>query len=199
MPPHKEPNWLVAMDWFGVCNPELTKEFIKGFGLDEVQRAEMARLNGMSELSQISTPDLHLAYGEMVGLSGPEVTEWFTSFESYDSSLMEFLSHLRGSRMKVVILSNAGSDHCANLEKMGIGNFVDAIYVSADVGSRKPEPAFFEHAMERMGSQANTTYFFDDSSGHVEAARALGIHAYEYPDYGDMSPLIRALEDDGLL
>ena len=45
------------------------------------------------------------------------------------------------------------------------------------MGLRKPEAAAFAHTVKEIGISAQRILFFDDSLGHVEAARACGLQA----------------------
>ncbi len=46
---------------------------------------------------------------------------------------------------------------------------------SCEVGLTKPDPAIFRLTLERLGVDAGEVLFVDDTPGHVEVARALGI------------------------
>lgn len=53
----------------------------------------------------------------------------------------------------------------------------DLVVDSSQVGMRKPDPAIFRLALERLGGVApECTVFLDDSEGNVRAARSLGMH-----------------------
>ena len=54
----------------------------------------------------------------------------------------------------------------------------DVIVDSSDVGVRKPNPAIFAVALERLGGVApGAAVFLDDAPGNVEGARLAGLHA----------------------
>ncbi len=54
----------------------------------------------------------------------------------------------------------------------------EVVVDSCEVGVRKPDPAIFSLALDRLGGIApDRAVFLDDAPGNVEAARALGIHA----------------------
>lgn len=49
---------------------------------------------------------------------------------------------------------------------------------SSDVGVRKPDPAIFAVALERLGGVAPAAaVFLDDAPGNVDGARRAGLHA----------------------
>jgi epoxide hydrolase-like predicted phosphatase len=53
----------------------------------------------------------------------------------------------------------------------------DVVVDSCDVGLRKPDPAIFRLTCERLGVAPEVAVFLDDTRRHVEAARAVGLHA----------------------
>jgi putative hydrolase of the HAD superfamily len=54
----------------------------------------------------------------------------------------------------------------------------DAIVDSCEEGVRKPDPAIFRTALERLGvTDPTRVIFLDDFEGNLVAARALGMHA----------------------
>ena len=65
------------------------------------------------------------------------------------------------------------SDFCALFEK---------VYLSHELGLRKPHPEVFTHILEEQGLKANETLFIDDSIQHVEGAIKAGLHAHHLTD-----------------
>ena len=51
------------------------------------------------------------------------------------------------------------------------------VFVSHEMGLRKPEAAAFAHIAKQIGVPAERILFLDDSLGHVKAARACGLQA----------------------
>jgi putative hydrolase of the HAD superfamily len=62
------------------------------------------------------------------------------------------------------------------LERVGLAPLVDAVVTSAAVGSRKPDPAIFTHALALAGTAAAQARHVGDSLAEdVAGARACGI------------------------
>jgi putative hydrolase of the HAD superfamily len=59
---------------------------------------------------------------------------------------------------------------------------VDAVVESARVGFRKPEPAFYEHALELLGVGADETVLLDDLGVNLKPARAMGMTTIKVVD-----------------
>ena len=52
------------------------------------------------------------------------------------------------------------------------------MYLSYEVGMRKPDAEIFELVLSENNLDPNETLFIDDSIQHIEAAKKLGIHTY---------------------
>ena len=77
--------------------------------------------------------------------------------------------------------------------KSPIDSFDQAkIYVSHEIGARKPEAAAFRAVVADMGMAPQRILFFDDIAENVAGARACGIAAVQVRTAGDVE---RALED----
>ena len=81
----------------------------------------------------------------------------------------------RAAGTRVAIVSNC--DHITRpvLENLALEAEVDALVLSCDVGSLKPDALIFEQALARIGATAAEALFVDDQAAYLEGARALGI------------------------
>jgi HAD superfamily hydrolase (TIGR01509 family) len=79
-----------------------------------------------------------------------------------------------------------------DLDRMGLGRYLDATVFSSEVGVRKPDPRIFQEALERLGVEPGETVFvgdrlYDDVSG-AQAAGMRAVHTRQFrqeddPDY----------------
>ena len=67
-----------------------------------------------------------------------------------------------------------------------IVNELEDVIVSGRLGITKPDPAIFEHLLNRHGLDPSETIFVDDSRANVEAAQKLGMHAILFEDAGTL-------------
>jgi FMN phosphatase YigB (HAD superfamily) len=70
------------------------------------------------------------------------------------------------------------------------------VFVSHEIGHRKPDAAAFRHVLEAIGVPAPTALLFDDLLPNIEAARALGMQAVQVHGPQDVR---QALLERGLL
>jgi len=107
-------------------------------------------------------------------------------------AMIDFLRQLRqpctpGNRILAYLLSNESRELMAyRIPKFGLGPLFDAFLVSAYIGLRKPEPAFFTRALEISQRRPEQCVFIDDREENVAAAQKLGIHSIrlESPQQG---------------
>lgn len=64
-------------------------------------------------------------------------------------------------------------------------------FASGEVGLRKPDAAFYDLVLQRVGLSARDVFFVDDKRENVEAAQALGIHGLVYTGMADLELAIK--------
>ena len=80
------------------------------------------------------------------------------------------------SRYGIALLTNDVSEWSKYLRGYhGIEPFIDAAFVSGDLGVRKPDPRIYSIALETLGVRPNECLFIDDYPERVGAACELGI------------------------
>lgn len=104
---------------------------------------------------------------------------WQAIFVDVRAEVLEIMHQLRRQGNRVVILSNTNNLHTQYWPQQFplVEQAVDALYLSQDLGMRKPEPAIYHEVLKREQTRADLTVFFDDVPANIEAARAVGIEA----------------------
>ena len=102
--------------------------------------------------------------------------------------MLPALAALRARGLRMVVVSNANGTLRAHLDRLGLTPRFDFVLDSADEGVEKPDPRFFEIALERSGAVRETTihvgdlYYVD-----VVGARAAGLRGVLL-DEGNLRP-----------
>ena len=85
----------------------------------------------------------------------------------------------------IYLLSNTNPIHIdAFKKKMGtvqwikFCNLFDKMYLSHEVGLRKPNAAIFEYILKKQNLKAHEVFFIDDSSEHIKGANKLGVKTH---------------------
>ncbi|HRN61730.1 MAG TPA: HAD-IA family hydrolase [Luteimonas sp.] len=69
--------------------------------------------------------------------------------------------------------------------------FEGRVLCSGALRVRKPDPAVFALALERLGWEATGTLFVDDAFANVQAARRIGLHAETVTDARSLGRVLR--------
>ncbi|MEV0291993.1 HAD family phosphatase [Nocardia sp. NPDC050710] len=96
-----------------------------------------------------------------------------------DTAMFELVGDLREAGIRVGMLSNSWA---GTYPRDLIDALLDPIVISAEVGLRKPDPAIFELAVDRLGMRPDQVLFVDDSMDNVAGARRAGLRALLHTD-----------------
>jgi HAD superfamily hydrolase (TIGR01509 family) len=123
--------------------------------------------------------DIEVSDEELVRFLEAEHAAWQPA-RQLASTTHALLESLRGRGLKLGLVSNAFDPPDLlhrDLAQLGIAERVDAAVFSSEIGRRKPDPAIFRHALERLGVAAERTLFVGDTlATDVAGADALGMH-----------------------
>lgn len=97
------------------------------------------------------------------------------------------------SKLPVALMTNATSKLNQDLESLGIADLFDHVINASEIGSVKPEPEIYLHALKIARIDPHEAFFTDDMPENVEAAERLGYvgHVFETPE-GLRTALARA-------
>lgn len=91
---------------------------------------------------------------------------------------LDLIDAVRG-RLPCYALSNTNDAHLRHMQAEFahvLGRF-DRVFVSHEIGHRKPQPQSFAHVVQAIGVPAAQVLFFDDLQENVLAARQSGLQA----------------------
>ena len=96
-----------------------------------------------------------------------------------EPSMLDVLRTARAAGVRTGLLSNSwGLDY----ERDGWDTLFDAVVISGEVGLRKPDPAIYSLAAERMELPPEQIVFVDDLRPNVRAAVAVGMVGVQHVD-----------------
>ncbi len=114
------------------------------------------------------------------------VTAWNAMLLQIDPKKVEQLTELR-KKYPVYLLSNTNEIHIGvayrRWEKtMGqpIHNYFNKIYLSHEVGIRKPNKEIFELVCTENDLNPSRTLFIDDTEQHIRGAEKIGLQTYHH-------------------
>ena len=93
-------------------------------------------------------------------------------WEYVPDAVLPALEALRQRGLRLVVVSNANGTLRGHLDRLGLTSRFDVVLDSADEGVEKPDPRFFEIALEKSGARKDTTIHVGDCTTSTWSARA---------------------------
>ena len=91
------------------------------------------------------------------------------------NDIIEFLEKLKAKGVKMGIATATGEPALeAVLEKSNMLHYFDAIYSTYTVGAAKTEPKVYDVVLEKLGTDKETTWIFEDALYAATTAKANG-------------------------
>lgn len=117
---------------------------------------------------------------------------WGAIFVEAIEPTVEAIAQVK-DRIPVYAFSNSNAAHHAVWSRRfapALAHF-RKVFVSSDLGLRKPERAAFEAIAREIGVPSQHILFFDDTRENVEGARAAGLHAVHVRGPLDVAQALR--------
>ena len=99
---------------------------------------------------------------------------WLAHFRPIPA-MWQVAAELRSMGIRTGILSNTQTSHVRLMQGMGFLHEFAPVILSCEVGLRKPEPAIFRYALQRLALPAHQVAYVDDVPEYVAAATTLGL------------------------
>jgi len=110
---------------------------------------------------------------------------WEESISGVIPGSIEILKQLKTKKYPLYGLSNWSAETFSRAQHMyDFFELFDDMVISGEVKMIKPNPAIFEHALQKFGKQASECVYIDDSLANVQQANKLGFTAihFQSPD-----------------
>lgn len=104
-------------------------------------------------------------------------TGWQAVFVALRKEVVDIMHKLREQGHRVVVLSNTNRLHTTYWPEQypEIQAAADHIYLSQEMGMRKPEARIYQQVLAHEGFSAEDSVFFDDNADNIAGAEQLGI------------------------
>lgn len=161
---------LERWSYYSGANPDTLESLFKpDFCYEQHERGEIE--------AKAYFASLRTSFG--VTLSDEQFEDgWNAIFLGEITQTVELLKRLEG-KVRLYAFSNTNTTHKLFWSKeysSALAPF-ERIFVSSDMGKRKPEREAFVHVAAEVGLELEEMMFFDDTEENVLAARALGMSA----------------------
>ena len=120
---------------------------------------------------------------------------WNAMLLDLPENRLELIQSLK-KEYSIYLLSNTNTIHLdAFKKKLGkvkwikFYNLFDKMYLSHEMGLRKPNAAIFEYILKEQNLKAQEVFFIDDSPEHIEGANKLGIKTHHLKNGEEIATL----------
>jgi len=154
------------------------REFCATWGLPDGSHAELVAADddGMRDRGELlaGVRERHALDASVDDLVEAYHTDYPAQFIFPDASRTA-LRRLRSSGWKVAVVTNGPRFQERKLEVTGLGDEVDAVCVSAVIGSWKPGPGIFAEAARRCGSELEGWMVGDSAAADIRGGQGVGL------------------------
>jgi epoxide hydrolase-like predicted phosphatase len=137
---------------------------------DPEARDLLARL----ETGALTPAEFEWAFAVLLDVSHPRLLQRMFGGMEPDTAMIDGVRALRRPGVRIGLLSNSVGNAAAYDREL-LEELFDAWVISSEVGLRKPDPAIYELAAERLGLPPAACVLVDDLPGNLKPARALGM------------------------
>jgi epoxide hydrolase-like predicted phosphatase len=181
----------LLMDWGGVLTTDVFASFAafceaEGLRPDSVRDAFMKdplarELLADFESGRLPDAEFEAKFGAVLEVREPAglIGRLFGTLVG-NTELIDAVAGFRAAGVRTGLLSNSWGTATYPVDELH--RLFDVLVISGEHGIRKPEPAIYALAVERMGMPAEQLVFVDDLPGNLKPARALGIHTILHRD-----------------
>ncbi len=168
---------IIIFDCFGVLYDEVTPQwFQRYFGAEEgAQRKPEYFIP--ADLGTLEEEQLWEQLAALVHRSADAIRQEFNELARPRKEVLAYARELSASH-KIILGSNACAPWQRRIfERDGVTDLFDHLFISSEMGIRKPDRAFFEHILDALGVEAESILFIDDKERNIIAAREVGMDA----------------------
>jgi epoxide hydrolase-like predicted phosphatase len=180
----------LLMDWGGVLTTDLFEAFAtfcdaEGLAPDAIRdlfaRDPAGReLLADFECGRLLDEDFEQRLGALLGVGHAGLIARLFGAAGANHELLDAVAGYRKAGVRTGLLSNSWGPTSYPADQLP--RLFDVLVISGEQGIRKPEPAIYALAIERMGRPADQLVFVDDLRGNLKPARALGVHTIHHVD-----------------
>lgn len=183
----------IIFDCYGVLYPQAYGDyFVQHAAAFSGARHLIEELGEKVDLGQINRAEYFRTLGHVAGIDPRLMQAEIDERLRPDLALVAFIGRLKPS-YKIGLLSNAGPEEIEIVYRDRLDGLFDAVTVSYEAGTTKPDPAIFLTCAERLAMPPKSCLFVDDSAGNIAGAREVGMQTVHYPQFGAIPPELWAL------
>lgn len=157
-------------------SPQMTGGFFRGLFND--------CLLGKAQLSEVLPA--YLQEWNWTGSVDGFIATWLQHDHVIDHRLVDAIQHLRQNGLKCCLATNQECNRAEYMSTaMGFQAAFDGLFFSCEMGSQKPDAAFYQHIEKMLALEKEAILLWDDLEINVMAAREFGWKAELYTGFSD--------------
>jgi putative hydrolase of the HAD superfamily len=183
----------LILDFGGVVTTDLYAEMSafcvrEGLAPDAVVRVLRDTAEGRAaikavEAGTISQREYEVIIGRLLGVDDRGLLTRALRGLRPRPEILELIQRARSAGIRVALLSNSwGDGEYDPYDGYDLDAMFDAIVISGETGMRKPDPAIYLLAADKLGVRPQECVFADDTAANLPAARALGMATVHFTD-----------------
>jgi putative hydrolase of the HAD superfamily len=191
----------LLVDYGGVLTTDVFASFAafctaEGLAPDAVRDAFRTDPDATGLLAGLETGDLTEAefeprFAALLGVAPEGLIARLFGGMAPDEAMLAGVRAARAAGLRTGLLSN--SWRVEDYDRALLEELFDACVISGEVGLRKPDPAIYALAAERVGLPPEALVYVDDLPGNLKPARALGMATVVHRDAAETVPELEAL------
>jgi putative hydrolase of the HAD superfamily len=126
------------------------------------------------ETGALSVAEFEPRFAALLEVKSERLIERLFGGMAPDEAMLDGVRAARRAGTRTALLSNSWGA-ATTYDPEVLRELFDAWVISSEVGLRKPDPAIYELAAERLGLPVAACVFVDDLPGNLKPARALGM------------------------
>ena len=167
---------IKAFEKLGIENAgELYSQQSQSSLFNKIECGEISTVDFLTELSKRTQKDLGLLEIKAA---------WNAIIGPYNKRIIPLLRSLK-KEYKLFVLSNTNLIHIekaneewSKISSLSMSSFFDKVYLSHEIGDRKPNSSVFKNLCEEQNLNPGKTLFIDDSIQHIESAKRMGLKTH---------------------
>jgi epoxide hydrolase-like predicted phosphatase len=173
----------LIVDYGGVLTTDIFvsfRKFCEAEGLDPetvrdrfLNDPEARRLLEELEVGRMREAEFEPAFAAVLEVESERLIDRLFGGMEPDEAMIDGVRAARAAGVRTGMLSNSWGDDRYDREQLA--QLFDAWVISGEVGIRKPDPAIYALAAERLGLPPEACVFVDDLPGNLKPARAIGM------------------------
>jgi epoxide hydrolase-like predicted phosphatase len=173
----------LLVDWGGVLTTDVFASFrafcvAEGLAPDTVRELFRTNEEARAALAGLETGELSREafeprFAALVGVAPERLIERLFGGIGPDEAMIGAVRAARAAGLRTALLSNSWS--VDDYDRGMLEELFDTWVISGEVGMRKPDPAIYALAADRMELAPEAIAFVDDLPGNLKPARALGM------------------------